>query len=170
VFLAVFRSLPRFRFERPFAHWLSTVTPNACRMVLRRRAQEHRGRQAMDRHRVGESAPAPEPGLRALVLELLDALEPGTRIPILMHFGEGCSHAEIAAELELGFAARIPAGPRARRDPHTAFCVFLLLKAVDSMKKPAPRAGLPGRAAPAPAAATHRSPARVASAGDTLPT
>lgn len=26
VFLAVFRTLPRFRFERPFLHWLNTVS------------------------------------------------------------------------------------------------------------------------------------------------
>ena len=28
VFLSVFRNLPRFRFEKPFVHWLNTVTLN----------------------------------------------------------------------------------------------------------------------------------------------
>jgi len=119
VFLAVFRNLPRFVFERPFGHWLSTVTLNACRMVLRRRAEEQRRRDAVGRERVGEMAPAPEPGLRALVLELLDALDPGTRIPILMHFVEGRSHAEIAAELDLGESAvkmRVSRGAKRLRE------------------------------------------------------
>lgn len=106
VFLAVFRNLPRFRFERPFVHWLNTVTLNACRMVLRKRASEQRKRKAAE-----EQAPPPERpeppdvGLRKLVLELLDELDPGTRVPLLLRYIEGYSYPELAEELDLSESA-----------------------------------------------------------------
>jgi RNA polymerase sigma-70 factor (ECF subfamily) len=104
VFMAVYRHLRRFRFERPFSHWLSTITLNACRMILRRRAQEQRRMQALAAN-PQVPADAGEPGLRRLVLELLDALEAGTRIPLLMRFVEGYTYAEIAEQLELSESA-----------------------------------------------------------------
>ncbi len=106
VFLAVFRNLPRFRFERPFVHWLNTVTLNACRMILRKRASEQRRRQAAE-----EQAPPPErpepPDVvqRRLVLDLLDALDPGTRVPLLLRYVEGYSYPELAKELDLSESA-----------------------------------------------------------------
>lgn len=106
VFVAVFRNLPRFRFERPFIHWLNTVTLNACRMILRKRASEQRRRQAAE-----EQAPPPErpepPDVaqRKLVLELLDALDPGTRVPLLLRYVEGYSYPELAKELDLSESA-----------------------------------------------------------------
>ncbi len=106
VFLAVFRHLPRFRFERPFSHWLSTVTLNTCRMVLRRRAQERRRREAVAR----QPPPVPESlrseeQLRRLVSDLLDQLDEGTRVPMVMRFVEGYTYAEIAAQLDLSESA-----------------------------------------------------------------
>jgi RNA polymerase sigma-70 factor (ECF subfamily) len=106
VWLAVFRNLPRFRFEKPFGHWLSTVTLNSCRMILRRRASEKRRRDAYER----EAPSIPEPpqsrsGLRALLNDLLDQLDPGTRVPILMRFVEGYTYPEIAEQLELSESA-----------------------------------------------------------------
>ena len=78
VFLAVFRNLPRFRFERPFLHWLNTVSLNACRMILRKRASEQRRRQSAEEQAPPpEKTEAPDVALRKLVLELLDALDPG---------------------------------------------------------------------------------------------
>jgi RNA polymerase sigma-70 factor (ECF subfamily) len=120
VFLAVYRSLPRFRFERPFSHWLSTITLNACRMILRRRAQEQRRRAAAKRE--GDPAPTPpqsDPALRQVVHELLDSLDPGTRIPLLMRFVEGYAYAEIAKELELSESAvkmRVSRGAKRLRE------------------------------------------------------
>lgn len=102
VFLATFRNLPRFRFERPFVHWLNTVTLNACRMILRKRASEQRRRRA-----AYEKAPPPERpqppdiALRTIVLELLDSLDPGTRVPLLLRFIEGHTYSEIAEQLDL---------------------------------------------------------------------
>jgi RNA polymerase sigma-70 factor (ECF subfamily) len=120
VLLAVYRSVPSFRFERPFSSWLSVVTLNACRMILRRRAQEQRRREAV----ANESSPEtghvePDPALREIVIELLDQLDPGTRIPLLLRFVEGFTYAEIAEQLELGESAvkmRVSRGAQKLRD------------------------------------------------------
>ena len=124
VFLAVFRNLPRFRFDRPFIHWLNTVTLNACRMILRKRASEQRRRTAAE-----EKAPPPEKvvppdtALRQLVLELLDQLDPGTRIPLIMRFVEGYTFPEIASELDLSESAvkmRVSRGSKKLRELYEA--------------------------------------------------
>lgn len=106
VFLAVFRNLPRFRFERPFVHWLNTVTLNACRMILRKRASEQRRRQAAEQQAPPPERPEPpDVAQRRLVLELLDALDPGTRVPLLLRYVEGYSYPELARELDLSESA-----------------------------------------------------------------
>ena len=124
VFLAVFRNLARFRFDRPFIHWLNTVTLNACRMILRKRAAEQRRRRAAE-----EKAPPPEKvvppdtALRQLVLELLDELDPGTRIPLIMRFVEGYTFPEIASELDLSESAvkmRVSRGSKKLRELYEA--------------------------------------------------
>ncbi len=106
VFLAVFRGLGRFRFERPFQHWLSIVTLNACRMILRKRAAEQRRRDAVETHSP-PPAPTAEPDslMRDLVLGLLDRIEEGTRVVLLMRFVEGFTFPEIAAQLDLSESA-----------------------------------------------------------------
>ena len=121
VFLSVFRNLPRFRFEKPFVHWLNTVTLNACRMVLRRRAAEQR-RRAAYRDQAPPPPERPDPpdaGLRKLVTELLDTLDPGTRVPMIMRFVEGYSFPEIAEQLEISESAakmRIARGSKKLRE------------------------------------------------------
>lgn len=106
-FLAVYRGLPSFRFERPYAHWLGTVTLNACRMILRRRSREDRRRDALAREtQLAPPARGPaDPLLRDRLLELLDELDPGTRIPLVLRYVEQRSYAEIAREMELGESA-----------------------------------------------------------------
>ena len=102
VFLAVFRNLQRYRFDRPFLHWLNTVTLNACRMILRKRASEQRRRQSAEEQAPPPERPAPpDVALRRLVLELLDELDPGTRVPLILRFVEGYSYPELAAELDI---------------------------------------------------------------------
>lgn len=59
VFVAVFRILPRFRFERPFLHCLNTVSLNACRMILRKRASEQRRRKTSEEKEPPPERPAP---------------------------------------------------------------------------------------------------------------
>jgi RNA polymerase sigma-70 factor (ECF subfamily) len=106
VFLAVFRNLPRYRADRPFSHWLSAITLNACRMLLRKRSAEQRRRDALEAEPDPPPAGGPDdPALRHTVHALLDQLEPGTRIPMLMRFVEGHSYKEIAQELELSESA-----------------------------------------------------------------
>ncbi|MEM7410984.1 MAG: sigma-70 family RNA polymerase sigma factor [Myxococcota bacterium] len=106
VFLAVFRSLPRYQFDRPFSHWLSRVTLNACRMILRRRAAEQRRRDSYEREQ-----PPPEPpptrdiGLRRVVESLLDELDPGMRVALVMRFVEERGYREIAENLGISESA-----------------------------------------------------------------
>lgn len=124
VFLAVFRNLPRFRFERPFLHWLNTVTLNACRMILRKRASEQRRRQSAEEQAPPpERPPPPDTALRQLVLDLLDSLDPGTRVPLLLRYIEGYSYPELAAELELSESAvkmRVSRGTKKLRELYEA--------------------------------------------------
>ena len=120
VFLAVYRNLPKYRFEKPFSHWVSTVTLNACRMILRRRAQEQRRRDAYAREPEPTVAP-PETdvALRKIVLDLLDELDPGVRVPMILRFVEGYTYAEVARELELSESAvkmRVSRGAKKLRE------------------------------------------------------
>ena len=59
VFLAVFRSVRRYRFEKPFVHWLNTITLNSCRMILRKRASEQRRRSALTERGAQPTAASP---------------------------------------------------------------------------------------------------------------
>lgn len=119
-FLAVFQGLPRFRPERPFAHWLNVVTLNSCRMLLRRRAGEQRRRTALEEKAPPRAQPAPRNGvLRRLVIRLLDELDPSVRIPVLMHYLEGYTYAEIARQLDVNESAvkmRISRGSKRLRE------------------------------------------------------
>jgi RNA polymerase sigma-70 factor (ECF subfamily) len=120
VLLAVYRSLPAFRFERPFTSWLNVVTLNACRMILRRRAQEQRRREAVAQELPAHvEEPQSDPALREIVVELLDELDPATRIPLLLRFVDGFTYAEIAEQLELGESAvkmRVSRGAKRLRE------------------------------------------------------
>lgn len=122
VFLALFRNLSRFRPEKPFVHWLGIITLNACRMVLRKRAQERRRRDALQEE---QEVPAERPSeqgdplMRDLLRDALDELDPGTRIPLLLHHVEGLTYGEIAEQMELGESAikmRISRGAAKLRD------------------------------------------------------
>ncbi len=120
VFLSVFRSLRRYRFDKPFVHWLNTITLNACRMILRKRAGEQRRRDAV-REQSAPAAQPPEPDavLRNLLHELLDSLDPGMRVAVLMRFVEGNSFPEIAEALEISESAakmRVSRGAKRLRE------------------------------------------------------
>jgi len=119
-FLAVFHGLPRFRPEQPFTHWLGVVTLNSCRMLLRRRASEQRRRSAFEE----QSEPRPQLPLRngvlrRVVIRLLDELDPAVRIPVLMHYLEGYTYAEIAEQLDVSESAakmRVSRGSKRLRE------------------------------------------------------
>lgn len=120
VFLSVFRGLSRYRFEKPFAHWLNTITLNACRMILRKRASDQRRRDAVTQQAAPpEVAEPPDTALRKVLHELLDQLEPGTRVAVLMRFVEGQSFPEIAEALEISESAakmRVSRGAKRLRE------------------------------------------------------
>lgn len=120
VFLAAYHNLPKFKPDRPFLHWLSTVTLNACRMNLRRRAQEQRRRTGLKEEPTPKSVKqTADPTLRRVVLEMLDELDPSMRIPLLLRHVNGYSHKEIAQELELGESAvrmRVSRGAKKLRE------------------------------------------------------
>jgi RNA polymerase sigma-70 factor (ECF subfamily) len=106
VWLAVFRALGRYRFDTPFSHWLSTITLNSCRMILRRRAAEQRRRDAVGREPPPPAVPPQSRSeLRKILTELLDELDPNTRVAMLMRFVEGYTYVEIASQLDLSESA-----------------------------------------------------------------
>ncbi|MGI9592576.1 MAG: RNA polymerase sigma factor [Myxococcota bacterium] len=119
-FFAVYQGLPRFRPEKPFVRWLSVVTLNSCRMLLRRRASEQRRRAALEAKSPPRPQPAPRNGvLRRLVIGLLDELDPAVRIPVLLHYLEGYTYTEIAEQLDVSESAakmRVSRGARRLRE------------------------------------------------------
>ena len=120
VFLSVFRNLRKYEPEKPFLHWLNVITLNACRMMLRKRQAEQRRRTAFqDEHEDLPAEAETDPALRRTINLLLDELQPGTRIPLVMRFVEERSYREIATELELSESAvkmRVSRGAKQLRE------------------------------------------------------
>jgi len=98
VFVNVHRFLHRYRPDRPFHHWLSVVTLNACRIELRRRAGRDRRHEAfrLDPGRTTEAAIEGDPLLRGWLQEALDDLPESTRQAILLRAIDGLGYREIA--------------------------------------------------------------------------
>ncbi|MEM9174646.1 MAG: sigma-70 family RNA polymerase sigma factor [Myxococcota bacterium] len=103
VFVNVHRFLHRYRPDRPFSHWLSVVTLNACRIELRRRAGRDRRHEAyrLDPARPSETRLETDPLLRSWLEEALDELPPVTRQAILLRALEGLGYRTIAERLGL---------------------------------------------------------------------
>jgi len=103
VFVNVHRFLHRYRPDRPFSHWLSVVTLNACRIELRRRAGRDRRHEAyrLDPVRPSETHTDSDPLLREWLESALDSLPPVTRQAILLRVLEGLGYRAIAQRLGL---------------------------------------------------------------------
>jgi len=103
VFVNVHRFLHRYRPDRPFSHWLSVVTLNACRIELRRRAGRDRRHEAyrLDPARPSETRIDTDPLLRDWLETELEALPPVTRQAILLRVLEGLGYRLIADRLGL---------------------------------------------------------------------
>ena len=103
VFVNVHRFLHRYRPDRPFHHWLSVVTLNACRIELRRRAGRDRRHEAfrLDPGRTTESAIEGDPLLREWLEEALAELPDETRRAILLRAIDGLGYREIAERVGL---------------------------------------------------------------------
>lgn len=94
------RGARRFEAGCAFLPWFRTIVGNSVRTALRsrRRRTRHEARAA-----AGRSGVAPSPVLdAALALEVeerLSSLEPDVRLPLVLHYYEGCSHDEVAQSL-----------------------------------------------------------------------
>jgi RNA polymerase sigma-70 factor (ECF subfamily) len=105
VFIAMWRSWPRFDGERPVRPWLSGIAFRVARNHLRRRHREVPGGE-LD---VQDETALLEEGLaaaraRALVLRILAGLPEKYRAPLVMHELDGLSVNEVAAQLALPLA------------------------------------------------------------------
>jgi len=125
VFTNVHRFLDRYSPDRPFAHWLSVVTLNACRVELRRRAARHRRTDAFEADPLRPTAT--EAGgdrlLRDALARAFAALDARTRDCIVLRVLEGLSYAEIGArcgQSEAAVKMRVLRGLRALRADHPA--------------------------------------------------
>lgn len=115
VFLRVFRSLHRFRPERPLEHWVSRIALNVCRSrgsAQARRPEWHLSDLSEGEQAAFDAARAPEDGgpaasieagdARSLLLRLVAGLGGVDRqIVTLMHL-EGRSVEEIASLMGMG--------------------------------------------------------------------
>lgn len=105
VFLRVFRSIGRFRFERPFLHWLQTITTNAARSFLRGRYREERKRSelatSLEPGHAGPPRSDADPFLADALGRAMGALEPTTRIAIALRYVEELSYPDISRELDM---------------------------------------------------------------------
>lgn len=126
VFTNVHRFLDRFSPDRPFSHWLSVVTLNACRIELRRRTARTRRHDAFesDPLRATSTTPTGDPLLRDALRDAFAALDARTRDCIVLRVLEGLSYQEIAdrcGQSEAAVKMRVLRGLRALRERHPAF-------------------------------------------------
>ncbi len=123
VFTNVHRFLDRFTPDRPFSHWLSVVTLNACRIELRRRTARLRRHDAFEADPLRPtSATTPgDPLLREVLAEAFAALDPRTRDCIVLRVIEGLSYQEIGrrcGQSEAAVKMRVLRGLRDLRARH----------------------------------------------------
>lgn len=123
VFTNVHRFLDRFTPDRPFSHWLSVVTLNACRIELRRRAARERRHDAyeVDPLRASSSALGGDPLLRQALATAIEALDARTRDYILLRVLDGLSYQEIGercGQSEAAVKMRVLRGLRDLRGKH----------------------------------------------------
>jgi RNA polymerase sigma-70 factor (ECF subfamily) len=123
VFTNVHRFLDRFAPDRPFSHWLSVVTLNACRIELRRRAARSRRHDAFeaDPLQQGTTSISGDPILREALAAAFAALDARTRDCIVLRVLEGLSYQEIGqrcGQSEAAVKMRVLRGLRELRARH----------------------------------------------------
>lgn len=123
VFVNVHRFLHRYRPDRPFQHWLSVVTLNACRIELRRRAGIDRRHTAyrIEPTRPTETRQEGDPILRRWLEDALETLPPLTRRAIVLRAIDGLGYREIAERCGLSEPATKMRVLRGLRDLRGAF-------------------------------------------------
>lgn len=120
VFTNVHRFLDRFTPDRPFSHWLSVVTLNACRIELRRRTARRRRHDAFeaDPLRTAVTSTSGDPLLREALASAFAALDAHTRDCIVLRVLDGLSYQEIGrrcGQSEAAVKMRVLRGLRALR-------------------------------------------------------
>jgi len=123
VFTNVHRFLDRFTPDRPFSHWLSVVTLNACRIELRRRTARVRRHDAFeaDPLRTTDASIPGDPILRDALEAAFAALDPRTRDCIVLRVLDGLSYQEIGkrcGQSEPAVKMRVLRGLRELRARH----------------------------------------------------
>lgn len=123
VFTNVHRFLDRFTPDRPFGHWLSVVTLNACRIELRRRHARIRRHDALadDPLRTTTATVSGDPLLRRALAEAFASLDPRTRDCIALRVLDGLSYQEIGercGQSEAAVKMRVLRGLRELRARH----------------------------------------------------
>lgn len=103
VFTNVHRFIHRYQPDRPFRHWLSVVTLNACRLELRRRAGRERRHEALRRDPATRTCDeiGLDPILRSWLCEAIGELPATTRDCIVARVLEGRPYREIAQRTNL---------------------------------------------------------------------
>lgn len=123
VFTNVHRFLDRFTPDRPFSHWLSVVTLNACRIELRRRTARSRRHSAFEADPL-QPTTATTPGdpiLRDVLAAAFAELDVRTRDCIVLRVLEGLSYQEIGqrcGQSEAAVKMRVLRGLRELRARH----------------------------------------------------
>lgn len=123
VFTNVHRFLDRFTPDRPFSHWLSVVTLNACRIELRRRTARIRRHDAFeaDPLRTTDASIPGDPILRETLAAAIADLDPRTRDCIVLRVLDGLSYQEIGqrcGQSEPAVKMRVLRGLRELRARH----------------------------------------------------
>jgi RNA polymerase sigma-70 factor (ECF subfamily) len=127
VFMNVHRFLDRFTPDRPFGHWLSVITLNACRIELRRRTARSRRHDALTRDPLRATTATVgggDPLLREALMEAFSALDVRTRDCIKLRVLDGLSYQEIGVrcgQTEAAVKMRVLRGLRELRSRHPHF-------------------------------------------------
>jgi RNA polymerase sigma-70 factor (ECF subfamily) len=124
VFVNVHRFLDRYQPDRPFNHWLSVVTLNACRIELRRRAGRDRRHDAFRRDPIRETDLSIKGDvlLRGWLSTALEDLHPVTRDCVVLRAVDGLSYRDVGARCGLTEAAakmRVLRGLRELRERYS---------------------------------------------------
>lgn len=103
VFVNVHRFLDRYQPDRPFNHWLSVVTLNACRIELRRRTGRDRRHEAFRRDPIRSLTRSLEGDvlLRDWLSNALNDLHPVTRDCVVLRAVDGLPFRDVAARCGL---------------------------------------------------------------------
>jgi len=106
VFLRVFRALPSFRQEKPFLHWLNTITTNTCKNQIRSRMREARKRSEFALEFSEQLTKAHfDPWFAQSLEEAMAELDPLTRMAVMLRHVDEASFPEIAEQLGIGESA-----------------------------------------------------------------